>query len=277
MSSDQSDRDTDEIVAAVKDELAEERFIGDKVLVSRRELVGLAAGTATVAGILGHETGTASAQSSGTGRLGDPTPLEYVGANALGNDGSPIDVTDQLQLNDKQLNLDDVVELNAHASDLGATFNAGDQEFYMTALRVVPTSQGSSAKTIARFRGEAQTSDGGANGFGYVGIVGRDFTAGSETGEVQIHGYKNGTDVEMLRADAPNDRIRAFGWGFRGMGHAQMQQRGDPSTGEIPPGECMTYCSDGSGTGSAGDLVYAVNDGGTIKTSIVAQRSNATA
>lgn len=54
------------------------------------------------------------------------------------------------------------------------------------------------------------------------------------------------------------------------------QQRGDPSTTEVPSGEAMTYVSDGSGTGSAGDLVYAVNDGGSIKTVIIAQRSNAT-
>lgn len=54
-------------------------------------------------------------------------------------------------------------------------------------------------------------------------------------------------------------------------------QRGDPSTSELSDGDVMTFNSDGSGTGSAGDLVYAVNDAGTIKTSIIAQRSNATA
>lgn len=55
-----------------------------------------------------------------------------------------------------------------------------------------------------------------------------------------------------------------------------QQQRGDPSTSELASGEVMTFASDGSGTGSAGDLVYAVNDGGTIKTSVIAQVSNAT-
>ena len=54
-------------------------------------------------------------------------------------------------------------------------------------------------------------------------------------------------------------------------------QRGDPSTSELDDGDVMTFNSDGSGTGSAGDLVYAVNDAGTIKTAIIAQRSNATA
>lgn len=59
-------------------------------------------------------------------------------------------------------------------------------------------------------------------------------------------------------------------------GGVEYQQRGDPTTSELSDGQCMEYCSDGSGTGSAGDLVYAVNDSGTIKTSIIAQRSNAT-
>jgi hypothetical protein len=54
-------------------------------------------------------------------------------------------------------------------------------------------------------------------------------------------------------------------------------QRGDPTTSELDDGEVMSYNSDGTGTGSAGDLVYAVNDSGTIKTSVIAQRSNATA
>jgi hypothetical protein len=54
------------------------------------------------------------------------------------------------------------------------------------------------------------------------------------------------------------------------------RQRGDPSPSELNDGDVMTYNSDGSGTGSAGDLVYAVNDSGTVKTTIIAQRSNAT-
>jgi hypothetical protein len=58
---------------------------------------------------------------------------------------------------------------------------------------------------------------------------------------------------------------------------AVKTQRGDPSTSELDDGDVMAFNSDGSGTGSAGDLVYAINDGGTIRTSIIAQRSNATA
>jgi hypothetical protein len=53
-------------------------------------------------------------------------------------------------------------------------------------------------------------------------------------------------------------------------------QRGDPTTSELDDGEVMTYNSDGTDTGSAGDLLYAVNDSGTIKTTIIAERSNAT-
>lgn len=57
---------------------------------------------------------------------------------------------------------------------------------------------------------------------------------------------------------------------------AVYQQRSDPDTSELDDGQVMTFNADGSGTGSAGDLVYAVNDGGTIKTTVIAQASNAT-
>lgn len=53
-------------------------------------------------------------------------------------------------------------------------------------------------------------------------------------------------------------------------------QRGDPTTSELDAGENMTYNSDGTGTGAAGDLVYAVNDAGTVKTTVLAAKANAT-
>ena len=49
------------------------------------------------------------------------------------------------------------------------------------------------------------------------------------------------------------------------------EQRGDPSTADLDSGEIMLYNSDGSGTGNAGDLVYAVNEGKNIKTIIVVE------
>lgn len=57
---------------------------------------------------------------------------------------------------------------------------------------------------------------------------------------------------------------------------ANYEPRKQPTTSDMDAGTCMTYCSDGSDAGSAGDLMYAVNDAGTIKTSIIAQRSDAT-
>jgi len=56
----------------------------------------------------------------------------------------------------------------------------------------------------------------------------------------------------------------------------KFRQRGDPSSTELNQGECMIYNSDGSGTGSAGDLVYAYNDGGVIKTTVIIAQSDAT-
>jgi len=38
----------------------------------------------------------------------------------------------------------------------------------------------------------------------------------------------------------------------------------------------MLYNSDGSGTGNAGDLVYAVNDGGAIETQVIVAEADAT-
>lgn len=54
------------------------------------------------------------------------------------------------------------------------------------------------------------------------------------------------------------------------------EQRGDPEASEISSGDSMIYQSDGSETGSAGDLVRAYNDDGTVKTQIIAPLSNAT-
>lgn len=52
--------------------------------------------------------------------------------------------------------------------------------------------------------------------------------------------------------------------------------RGKPGTSELDSGRCMVYQSDGSDGNASGDLVYAVNDAGTIKTSVLAAMSNAT-
>jgi len=60
-------------------------------------------------------------------------------------------------------------------------------------------------------------------------------------------------------------------------GGTAWAQRGDPTTAELDAGQNMLYNSDGSGTGAAGDLVFAINDAGTIKTTVVAAVSNATA
>jgi len=54
------------------------------------------------------------------------------------------------------------------------------------------------------------------------------------------------------------------------------EQRSDPSTADLDSGEIMLYNSDGSGTGNAGDLVYAVNDGGAIETQVIAAEADAT-
>jgi hypothetical protein len=93
---------------------------------------------------------------------------------------------------------------------------------------------------------------------------------------LELRGSPNG-DV----GDLGHTNIYRTGAVERGSIHEAWQgqsyrQRGEPSTSDLPDGECMVYESDGTGTGAAGDLIYAVNDAGTIKTSILAAKSNAT-
>lgn len=45
--------------------------------------------------------------------------------------------------------------------------------------------------------------------------------------------------------------------------------RDDPGTDEIADGEGMLYITDGTTTGTAGDLCYAYNDTDTITTAVV--------
>ncbi|WP_376695873.1 hypothetical protein [Wenzhouxiangella sp. EGI_FJ10305] len=53
------------------------------------------------------------------------------------------------------------------------------------------------------------------------------------------------------------------------------RQRGEPGTGELADGEVMVYNSDGSDDFNAGDLVYAINDGGSILTQTLVEKVNA--
>lgn len=80
----------------------------------------------------------------------------------------------------------------------------------------------------------------------------------------QVLALLNGGGVEI-----PNGHVDVAG-GVEG------QQRGAPSTTELASGASMVYTSDGTDAGAAGDLMYAVNDAGTIKTSVVAAKANAT-
>lgn len=45
--------------------------------------------------------------------------------------------------------------------------------------------------------------------------------------------------------------------------------RGEPTTDDIAAGEVMTYTSDGTDGNDLGDLVYAINQGGNVKTQII--------
>ena len=53
------------------------------------------------------------------------------------------------------------------------------------------------------------------------------------------------------------------------------EQRGEPTPDDLDNGDVMTYNSDGSDGHDAGDLVYAVNDGGSVLTQVIAEKSGA--
>lgn len=91
-------------------------------------------------------------------------------------------------------------------------------------------------------------------------------------GRVEVRDGK----TEAKGSDTDGHAVDASGGSVRAAGGVVYQQRGDPTTNELQPGETMLFNSDGSGTGSAGDMVYAINDGGTIKTSLLVGRSEAT-
>lgn len=57
------------------------------------------------------------------------------------------------------------------------------------------------------------------------------------------------------------------------------QKGADPTTADLEDGDGMMYISDGSGdiTGAEGDLVWATNDNGTVKTLVLGAVANATA
>lgn len=95
-------------------------------------------------------------------------------------------------------------------------------------------------------------------------------SSGAGYGVLGLSSSSDGFGLYSFDSDARTDGTHEVGGG------TVHEQRGDPSTSELPTGAVMIYNSDGSGTGTAGDLVYAVNDGGTIKTTILAQKANAT-
>lgn len=101
------------------------------------------------------------------------------------------------------------------------------------------------------------------------GVIGRTENSDQGFGVAGVDATGNGVGVFSAGTGVTDGRHHITG----GVVHAQ---RGDPTTDELPPGEVMTYNSDGSGTGNQGDLVYAINDAGTVKTQVIAARSDAT-
>jgi len=56
---------------------------------------------------------------------------------------------------------------------------------------------------------------------------------------------------------------------FHGGASVMSGPRDDPTDTEIASGEGMLYITDGTTTGTVGELCYAYNDGSTISTAVV--------
>ncbi|WP_376692713.1 hypothetical protein [Wenzhouxiangella sp. EGI_FJ10409] len=127
--------------------------------------------------------------------------------------------------------------------------------------------------------GYAHAIDGAGQGvagqtFGTeVGAAGVYGLASSSTGEV--HGVVGETDSPDGYGLYSRDAMRSEGMVEADRG-VLYRQRGQPTASELADGEVMVYSSDGTDGFNAGDLVYAVNDGGSILTQALAQRNNAT-
>jgi len=71
--------------------------------------------------------------------------------------------------------------------------------------------------------------------------------------------------------------VERAAWMPTGASGFASRARDDPGTQALPQdGDGMIYVSDGSQTGSQGDLIYAINDAGTVKTTVVAALADAT-
>jgi len=105
--------------------------------------------------------------------------------------------------------------------------------------------------------------------------IGRDGRLRVESNGTETFGVRPGGVVDVGLdnfVDANDSRIRNLESLFLG-----VQRSSDPGTGEIDDGEAGLFISDGSTgvAGQAGDLVFATNDGGAVKTLVLGAVSDA--
>ena len=158
-----------------------------------------------------------------------------------------------------------VVGITSGEDGYGGLFeNQNTSSYGATGVRGVTSSSGTYATGV---EGEATAFSGEV--YGVSGVVTSDDPNSAAVRGLVATSSAEGYGVLSEGPTRSTERLEAGG----GVVH---EQRGDPGTDELGTGEVMTYNSDGSGTGSAGDLVYAVNDGGSVKTRVIVSKSNAT-
>ena len=83
-----TDDDISDVTKTVLDDLDSGQRIGDKFILSRRQVMAVVGGTASLAGVLGLATGRAEAQQ-GAGKVGTESNPVDVDASSI-NGGGPI-------------------------------------------------------------------------------------------------------------------------------------------------------------------------------------------
>jgi len=81
-----SETDESELAQRVVDELDPGSIVEDKVILSRRQVVGLATGTLSVGALAGFGSGEAQAQSAG-GQIGTPSSPEDAYLASVNDEG----------------------------------------------------------------------------------------------------------------------------------------------------------------------------------------------
>ena len=190
--------------------------------------------------------------------------------------GDPVGVKGEAKAAENNLGVSrGVVGVTSGGRGYGGLFeNENGSENGATGLKGISYSDGEYARGV---RGEARSSTAAV-----YGVDGSVFADNTEAAGVRGVASGRGIEAAGVRGES-SDGYGVYSTGetrsdglFEAGNGVLHEQRAPPGTDELDTGEVMVYNSDGSGDGQAGDLMYAVNVVGTIKTAVIVDKDNAT-